>query len=107
MVIQPYHRRARPKAQTYTLFEYNRIDLTEVALPPYPQPDSSGLLPDSRPAANRFFDGRAAAGVSANIGDPASVRVAPRFDGDPNSLLQLVLYPGFVGPPSFFIRLRA
>ena len=99
MVIQPYHRRPRPTPQTYTLFEYNRIDLTEVALPPYPTPNPKGVLPNSRQGANRLFDGRAAAGVSANIGDPASVRIEPRenkdtaqFDKDKN------LFLGFSDP---------
>ena len=69
-------------------------------MPPYPTPNPKGVLPKLAATPQpRLFDGRAAAGVSANIGDPASVTIEPRenkdtaqFDKDKN------LFLGFSDP---------
>lgn len=72
---QPYHRRYLPSPQIRRHFESHpdkpNIDLRHVHLPPYPGPDSSGALPDSRALANSLFDGRAAAAVASVIADPS------------------------------------
>jgi hypothetical protein len=67
MDSRPYYKRSIPTQQNVIFFEFHKIDLTYQHLPPYPQPDSSGVLPDSRPLANSLFDGRAAAGVVATL----------------------------------------
>lgn len=96
MNIHPCYRRARPAAQTFTQFEFNRVDLSFAHLPPYAQPDSTGALPDLRGPANALFDARAAAAVCSAIGDPASVKIFPRagLSFDPEALLELKQYPG-------------
>ncbi|HEV2386042.1 MAG TPA: hypothetical protein VGS20_02190 [Candidatus Acidoferrales bacterium] len=77
MHTYPYYRRTMPAPQERHTWNYDRIDLQDVHLPPYPQPDGSGALPDSRPLANSLFDARAAAGVIAAVGDPAAVKIKP------------------------------
>jgi hypothetical protein len=87
---RPYYQRPLPKPQNPIWFNFNRIDLTIQHLPPYPKPDPSGVLPDSRPLANSLFDNRAAAAVSCSVGDPMSVRIKPRTGSltEPEALLE-------------------
>ena len=100
MDTRPLHRRSLPKPQNPLLFEFNRIDLSYVHLPPYPTPNPAGVLPDSRPLADSFFDGRAAAAVASGVGDPMSVRIDPvESDPDPKALLEFKSYPGDTGDP--------
>jgi hypothetical protein len=75
------------------LFGFGRIDISFQHLPPYPIPDASGSLPDSRPRANSLLDGRAAAAVSASVGDPWSTEL------DLNAFLELNDYNGQATPP--------
>src|SRR5260370_17585835 len=78
-----------PAPQNLELFAIDRIDLQNIHLPPYQQPDGSGALPDSRPLANALFDARAAAAVCAVVGNPAAVRIKPQSgDPDPDALLE-------------------
>jgi hypothetical protein len=58
-----------PTAQDPKAFGSASVDISRVHLPPYPQPDSSGGLPDMRSAANGLFDARAAAAVMADAHD--------------------------------------
>jgi hypothetical protein len=58
-----------PTAQNPSLFGSASVDISRVHLPPYPQPDLSGGLPDMRSLANGLFDARAAAAVMADAGD--------------------------------------
>lgn len=89
MDARPYYRRRSPEPQDPLLFEFDRIDLSQQPLPPYPQPDPQGRLPDSRPLANARLDYRAAAAVSASVGDPKAVRLAPPVGfSDPDALLE-------------------
>ena len=103
MITRPFHKRLRPTPQKVTLYEFNRIDLTFAHLSPYPEPDSSGSFTDSRPLANSLFDGRAAAAVSASVGDPMSVRIEPRIGllSDPEAILESKIY--FNVAPRIFI----
>ena len=74
MDTRPYYRRRKPTPQDPSKFAIDRIDLSSCHLDPYPQPDVSGTLPDSRPLANSLFDARAAAAVRASVGDPRNVK---------------------------------
>ena len=84
MKSRPYYRRSSPKphkpADFNADFNFHRIDLANAHLDPYPKRDASGALLDSRPIANSLFDARAAAAVSANLGDPNSVRIEPLLE---------------------------
>jgi len=91
MLTEPYHRRTRPTPQNSSLFNFDRIDLTSTHLPAYPIPDPSGVLPDLRPQANQLFDSRAAAAVSACLGDPALIL------GHTEALLEPKVYPNVAG----------
>jgi len=106
MIPRPYFKRIRPNPQDPSWFAFsdpdNRIDLRVKHLPPYPEPDSSGAMPDSRRLANDLFDNRAAAAVSAAVGDPGAVRVRPQSGNlDPNALLEWKDYEGKA--PNVFI----
>jgi hypothetical protein len=95
MDTRPYYRRTTPTPQAFNSFlESNRIDLRFAHLPPYPTPDHSGAWPDMRGPANALFDARAAAAVSATVGDPAAVRIRARlgFTLDPQALLEDKIY---------------
>lgn len=86
MDTRPYYRRRKPTPQDPSKFAIDRIDLSSCHLDPYPQPDVSGTLPDSRPLANALFDARTAAAVRAGVGDPNNVTPYP--EKDKNALLE-------------------
>ena len=89
MHTRPYYRRSMPTPQDPLWFNFNCVDLSIRPLPPYPQPDNSGTLPDMRSLANERLDYRAAAAVAACVGDPAAVRLYPRTGNlDDNALLE-------------------
>src|SRR3954468_19737467 len=94
MDTRPYYQRRLPTPQNSLWFNFNRVDLWIQPLPPYPQPDPFGQLPDSRPLANARLDYRAAAAVSSSVGDPAAVRLRPRvgYHFDPDALLERKTY---------------
>jgi hypothetical protein len=73
-----------PAPQTGQRFATDRVDLNNIHLPPYPRPDASGALPDSRPLANSLFDARAAAAVCAAVGNPFDVTIEPPQGDDRN-----------------------
>jgi hypothetical protein len=93
MDTHPYYRRSLPKFDNPPDpgdFSVDRIDLTNAHIPPYPKPDASGALPDSRPSANLLFDARAAAAVISSVRNPLAVRITPRSgDLDLDALLQI------------------
>jgi hypothetical protein len=82
----PYYRRRTPTPQDPNLFGVAQVDLFQHHLPPYP-------LGDSRPLANSLFDSRAAATVSAAVGNLHLVKVQPTSsDLDPDALLERKRY---------------
>src|SRR6516225_7252405 len=93
MDTRPYYRRTLPSPQDPQSFATDRIDFSNHHLPPFPQPDASGALLDSRPLANSLYDSRAAALVSAAVGDPMTVTIEPQSgDFDFNALLERKRY---------------
>ena len=89
MDTRPCYQRRRPSRQDPKKFQTDRIDLSSCHLPPYPHPDPSGAPVDSRPLANSLFDARAAAAVSAAVGDLRWVTIPPQSgDLDPKALLE-------------------
>jgi hypothetical protein len=107
MDTHPYFRRSVPKLKQVAPINFDWVDLqTFAAMPPYPKPDSSGALPDWRPLANSLFDGRAAAGVSASVGNPLTVAIDPppgpgsdgKGAGDYKALLESKFYGDFAPP---------
>lgn len=94
MVTQPFYIRRIPTPQKAIQFDFSRIDLSQVHLPPNAVPTPSGAVPDSRPAANQLFDGRAAAAVASGVGDPHSVKATNQNDVTPTGqfLLELKIY---------------
>jgi hypothetical protein len=103
MDIRPSYQRRLPRPQNPLWFNFNRVDLSQQPLPPYPQFDSSEQFLDARPLANERLDYRAAAAVSASVGDPAAVRLEPGLGSnfDPNALLENKSYGGEA--PTIFI----
>lgn len=126
MDTHPYYQRKKPAPQDPLKFNFDkvdidgagnhfpRIDIAANHLPPYPQPDPTGRLPDSRPLANSLLDYRAAAAVRASVGDvsdPASVRIEPRpgFENkyvDPTALLERKTYREKGDAPTILILAR-
>jgi hypothetical protein len=108
MDTHPYFRRSRPVRQNPLLFEFNRIDLTFAHLASYPDTMPGATPPDLRGPANALLDSRAAAAVSATVGDPASVKVQPRFGMtfDPEALLELKVYAS-VAPTVFIVAAKS
>lgn len=104
MTDKPLYRRSKPTRQNESDFPFfDRIDLQGSHLPPYPKPDATGTLPDSRPLANSVFDRRAAAAVRCDIGgDPGKVRIEPikiepfKDAIDPGALLEWKDYTVFI-----------
>jgi hypothetical protein len=83
MGTHPCYQRRKPTPQDPSKFAPDRIDLSSCHLDPYPKPDASGALPDSRPLANSLFDARAAAAVRAAVGDPKNVTIYPKNGSNP------------------------
>jgi hypothetical protein len=105
---RPYYQRRLPAPQNPSWFKnFNGIDLSIQHLPPYPQPDPSGQLPDMRPLANERLDYRAAAAVACSVGDLSTVRVQPRVgqNFDPNALLELKDY-GDAAPKVYILTAK-
>jgi hypothetical protein len=99
MLTRPYYKRLMPMPQTLSLFAADRINLSNVHLPDYPEPDPAGLLPDLRHLANSLFDGRAAAAVRCSVGDLNSIIIEPVIgNSDPNALLERNDYKGHASP---------
>jgi hypothetical protein len=71
MDTSPYYQLRLPSHQDPNSFLNNRIDIHQCHLPRYP-------AGDARPLANSLFDSRAAAVVSAAVGDPLSVIPQPK-----------------------------
>jgi hypothetical protein len=76
---------------TFPAFKFNPdwVDLSQVHLPSYPTALPNGTLPDSRPAANLWLDGRAAAAISATVGVPVALKDKAPLG---NALLELKIY---------------